>query len=186
MARVELYCVAAGCGNYAQARGLCPQHYQHLRKRTMRGTCAVEGCERAAPERAGAMCQMHYMRWFRHGDPTIVKPGAIARSEMPNREHLRAHVEAAIGRLVKATPWMADAACKNRPTDLFFPQPPIGRPKDGTTNVTRAYEHAKAVCATCPVAGECLSYALDENIPAGVFGGATPKERAAMRKEMSA
>lgn len=33
--------------------------------------CSVEGCGRTATTRK--MCPMHYMRWLRHGDPTVLK-----------------------------------------------------------------------------------------------------------------
>ena len=39
---------------------------------------------------------------------------------------------------------------------------------------------AKAICDTCPVAKECLDFALSEDIEFGIFGGATPQERKAM------
>lgn len=44
---------------------------------------------------------------------------------------------------------------------------------------------AKAVCATCPVAGPCLAYAL--TLPTisdhGVWGGTTARERRRIRSE---
>ena len=39
---------------------------------------------------------------------------------------------------------------------------------------------AKAICATCPLQARCLSYAV-ECEEFGVWGGATPEERAALR-----
>ncbi len=41
---------------------------------------------------------------------------------------------------------------------------------------------AKAVCATCPVAEECLAYAIETNQSEGIWGGLTPKERARLRR----
>lgn len=41
---------------------------------------------------------------------------------------------------------------------------------------------AKAICATCPVAGECLTWAIETNQTEGVWGGHTPKERRALRR----
>jgi WhiB family redox-sensing transcriptional regulator len=37
---------------------------------------------------------------------------------------------------------------------------------------------AVRVCLRCPIRLECLSYALDTDEPFGVWGGATPAERA--------
>jgi WhiB family redox-sensing transcriptional regulator len=36
---------------------------------------------------------------------------------------------------------------------------------------------AKATCAVCPVAEPCLNYAIDNQIPAGVWGGQSARER---------
>lgn len=35
-------------------------------------TCLIEGCER--PHQARGWCKIHYLRWYKHGDPLIVKP----------------------------------------------------------------------------------------------------------------
>jgi hypothetical protein len=34
--------------------------------------CAVEGCDREV--RARGWCNMHYARWYRHGDPLALRP----------------------------------------------------------------------------------------------------------------
>lgn len=39
---------------------------------------------------------------------------------------------------------------------------------------------AKAVCATCTVSAQCLSFALANEIKDGVWGGLTAKERKAL------
>lgn len=36
----------------------------------MKKTCSVEGCERTVTARG--MCNMHYLRWLRHGDPLVM------------------------------------------------------------------------------------------------------------------
>lgn len=36
---------------------------------------------------------------------------------------------------------------------------------------------AKAICASCPVAAQCLEFAINDNIEFGIFGGTTPAER---------
>ena len=48
-------------------------------------------------------------------------------------------------------------------------------------------EQAKAICQTCPLVDMCLAYALEAREPSSVWGGMTPKERAAMlRRNMRA
>jgi hypothetical protein len=40
-------------------------------------TCALPECSR--PARTRAWCHMHYKRWWRHGDPTILKSARFRR-----------------------------------------------------------------------------------------------------------
>ncbi len=70
--------------------------------------------------------------------------------------------------------WHADAACAELPTDEFFPSGSTGKAFDQITL-------AKAICATCPVAVQCLDYALDTGQD-GVWGGMTEDERRAERR----
>jgi WhiB family transcriptional regulator, redox-sensing transcriptional regulator len=41
---------------------------------------------------------------------------------------------------------------------------------------------AKAVCAVCPVAAECLDYALTHSIREGIFGGLGEGDRRRLRR----
>lgn len=66
--------------------------------------------------------------------------------------------------------WKQDALCAQTDPDAFFPE-------DG--NLTLA---AKAVCARCDVAAQCLQYALDNRIDHGVFGGVSAMQRIRMRR----
>lgn len=82
--------------------------------------------------------------------------------------------------------WFQRAACRDCAPDVFFPHEyrKAGRPKatgrhDPDTEATRA---AKAVCGLCPVRSDCLTYALDNDIPDGVWGGRTPQERNKIRR----
>ena len=43
-------------------------------------------------------------------------------------------------------------------------------------------ESAKKLCDMCVVRGECLRFALHNNLPNGIWGGATPNERKEMRR----
>ena len=74
--------------------------------------------------------------------------------------------------LLAPAPWMRDAACLEHPTiaDAWFP------PR-GTTAAA-----AKAVCAACLVRGDCLTFALEQRIDEGVWGGLGPIERQKIRK----
>lgn len=71
--------------------------------------------------------------------------------------------------LPKPPEWITDAICEEKDDTLFFPQP-------GRNDQAKA---AKAICARCPVATKCLTYALDFGPRLeGIWGGATPEDRA--------
>lgn len=74
---------------------------------------------------------------------------------------------------VRAEPWTRDAACHGlaaHADDLFFP------------NRGESTSAAKDVCGACPVAEECLDYALRLNIRHGIWGGKSERERRVMRR----
>jgi WhiB family redox-sensing transcriptional regulator len=74
--------------------------------------------------------------------------------------------------------WTEQAACKGMDTNLFFPD-------DRTPQNSSKYDVAKQVCAECPVKEECLTYAIENDIRVGMFGGMSRKQRrveARMRK----
>jgi len=66
--------------------------------------------------------------------------------------------------------WWSRAACATADPDLFFP---ISHSGPALRQVMRA----KAICASCDIQGECLSYALDAGSIQGVWGGMTEQER---------
>lgn len=72
------------------------------------------------------------------------------------------------------TSWKVDSACRDLPTEMFFPD-------DHRGNDRLRYREAVAVCRTCTVRVECLDYALTVERQVrgsfGVFGGLTPRER---------
>lgn len=72
------------------------------------------------------------------------------------------------------TPWREAAACLEVSPDevSFFPD------KEDLGAIVKA----KAVCATCPVADECLSWAIETNQSEGIWGGHTAKERRRLRR----
>ncbi|MCL4414158.1 MAG: WhiB family transcriptional regulator [Actinobacteria bacterium] len=82
----------------------------------------------------------------------------------PVRVISRAEVEKVLTRA-----WTAQAACTGSNTDLFFPER------------GRQAADAKAVCRTCSVADDCLTYALVQCENSGVWGGISERERRRMR-----
>ena len=69
--------------------------------------------------------------------------------------------------------WMSRAACKGLPAKVFFPD-------------HYRYDTARAVCGACRVKGECLAFALAMRINKGMFGGLSPRQRAAVRRQRAA
>lgn len=70
-------------------------------------------------------------------------------------------------------PWAQHAACLEVDPDLFFPP----------TGAYVAAADAKRVCASCPVAADCLEYALRRGESHGIWGGLSRNERAQLRAE---
>ncbi len=68
--------------------------------------------------------------------------------------------------------WRDAAACARRPDVDFFVSP-----EDAP-----GVERATAVCASCPVAAECLAFAIETNQPDGIWGGMTATERSRLRR----
>jgi len=74
---------------------------------------------------------------------------------------------------VKFSTWREEAACLDLVDEVsFFPDP------EDLVGIAQA----KAVCSTCPVASECLTWAIETNQSEGVWGGHTPHERRAIRR----
>lgn len=75
--------------------------------------------------------------------------------------------------LVRPPAWHRDAACLEHGELTWFPE-------RHETTVMRA---AIAVCRRCLVRAECLAFALEVPDTAGVWGGTTSRQRAALRRE---
>ena len=73
--------------------------------------------------------------------------------------------------LIEQPVWMKDAACKGQPTSVFFPLKAHSPPPT-----------VRELCAGCPVADQCLVYAVTMNARHGVWGGLVPKERRRVRR----
>lgn len=70
--------------------------------------------------------------------------------------------------------WRSSAECLGEDPELFFPY------SRGSSRQLQA-EAAKAICRRCPVASECLSWALESTPPPeGIWGGTDEDERADM------
>lgn len=67
--------------------------------------------------------------------------------------------------VIEPEPWTAQALCGQANPDAWFPEKGAS-PRD-----------AKRICATCPVAADCLEYAMRNRERWGVWGGLTERER---------
>jgi WhiB family redox-sensing transcriptional regulator len=75
--------------------------------------------------------------------------------------------------------WTESALCAQADPDAWFPD------KGGSTTI------ARLICGACPVRAQCLDYALSGadtwgGISTGIWGGTTPRERAAVRRARKA
>lgn len=68
--------------------------------------------------------------------------------------------------------WQEQAACSGLPSEVFFP--------DRSANITSG---ARRVCGGCPVSGECLEYALENNEWYGIWGGRSVDQRLELRRK---
>lgn len=75
--------------------------------------------------------------------------------------------------------WREQAICRDAPdADLWFP---IGETGPAALQIFEA----KSVCRHCPALSQCLTYALDNNIQFGIYGGMTEQERAALKQRQA-
>jgi WhiB family redox-sensing transcriptional regulator len=65
--------------------------------------------------------------------------------------------------------WREQASCRGEDLNLFFLEP------GAYTKAKR--EQVQRICNGCSVRGECLSWAIDNDVRHGVFGGMTPRQR---------
>jgi WhiB family redox-sensing transcriptional regulator len=65
--------------------------------------------------------------------------------------------------------WRYRAACRGADLNVFFP------------DRGQSAEHARQICASCPVRELCLDYALRHGIVHGIWGGLTERDRRALR-----
>jgi WhiB family redox-sensing transcriptional regulator len=70
----------------------------------------------------------------------------------------------------------SEAVCAKEDPNLFFPE-------GNRQTVVTMTEQAKRLCASCPIAAQCLEVALRDNAW-GIWGGTTMKERKSMLTKM--
>lgn len=75
--------------------------------------------------------------------------------------------------------WRDLAECRDTPPQWFFPQPQMGR--GDAIDRSDPYENARPVCARCPVANDCLEWAIAHN-EYGYWGGMSENERQALKR----
>ena len=112
-----------------------------------------------------------YSRHIEAGEPACDACAAAWRTRKTrgrNTEPARFKPEPV--RLIDEDDWRADAACWGVDSDLFFPEP------------HQSADPAREICAECPVAADCLGYALRSHIVHGVWGGKSPDERRQSRR----
>jgi WhiB family redox-sensing transcriptional regulator len=97
-------------------------------------------------------------------------PNQSVRGEMVQESANRAGLTGSSGAAgpVPGEGWVIYAKCTDIPRTTFFPRERVG------------VMVAKRVCASCPVRGQCLEYALANRIAHGVWGGASEQERRRM------
>lgn len=71
----------------------------------------------------------------------------------------------ALGFTLPREEWQEQALCAQTDPEEFFPE------KGGPTAL------AKKICGRCPVATECLDFALTHDEQYGIWGGRSPRER---------
>ena len=74
--------------------------------------------------------------------------------------------------------WYEQAACRGSDPGPWFPQ----QEKQGGDRMrTAATARARAICARCPVRGECLATAVRDGERWGIWGGLSAYERRGLR-----
>lgn len=71
--------------------------------------------------------------------------------------------------------WRARAACRDEDPELFFP---LGDSGPALLQI----EDAKAVCRSCNVVSDCLTWALESSQDSGIWGGMSETERRSLRR----
>lgn len=78
------------------------------------------------------------------------------------------------------TTWRDLATCRDHPLGWWFPERPV------TAQIIIDTQRAKAICAECPVAIECVADAMVNTEQFGIWGGLVPRRIAALRRAVDA
>lgn len=73
--------------------------------------------------------------------------------------------------------WKESAACRSMAPGIFYPVPVGNTARRWVGRSPDPYAEARAVCGSCPVSGECLTFGLAIRDQEGMFGGKDPHER---------
>lgn len=76
--------------------------------------------------------------------------------------------------LIPGEDWQSLANCQGVDPDLFFPQRGA------------SVREAKAVCSMCKVQEQCLNTAINRGEKFGIWGGASERQRRAIRRQRRA
>lgn len=71
--------------------------------------------------------------------------------------------------------WYLESACLGKGSEMFFADSGDKR------ECLRKEAKAKNICRQCPVAAECLMYAMQNGEIYGIWGSFSPKERATLK-----
>lgn len=70
--------------------------------------------------------------------------------------------------------WVSRGLCAQTDPEAFFPE------KGGSTR------EPKQICSRCPVAAECLDYALEHDERFGIWGGLSERDRRKLKRALGA
>lgn len=74
--------------------------------------------------------------------------------------------------------WREEASCKKIGPKIFFAD------NENSNESKKNVKLAKSICVKCNVRPECLNYALNEQIPFGIWGGFSSRERNALIRKL--
>lgn len=83
--------------------------------------------------------------------------------------------------ILRPEPWTRQAACLEVDPEMFFPK----SESDGRTPASQIADAVK-VCAGCPVADQCLAYALRNREEHGIWGGLTGRQLTRLNRRKDA
>lgn len=164
--------IAAGVPRVRIAERLGSKRALQLSRATVTAEHAARVAELHRMWRTGALV-LH--RYHRNGDRVIAPPPPQPEPAAETTSRFAA-VGDLVGRLAtavevrQARDWRSSAACRGRPSWMWFP----GRGDNKTLDA------ALKVCRSCVVREQCLAENLHEED--GVYGGTTRRERRALRE----